>query len=138
MARQWLDVFSPANYPWTNPEVLRRTRAQAGMNLLRGLGHWLDDFGALLTGRRVAATEFVVGKDVAATPGDVVYRNELMELIQYRPVTDQVRPEPILIVPAWIMKYYILDLSLDNSIVRYGLGAYRVHGLLEKSGRELP
>jgi polyhydroxyalkanoate synthase subunit PhaC len=123
MARQWLDVFSPANYPWTNPEVLRRTRAQAGMNLLRGLGHWLDDFGALLTGRRVAATEFVVGKDVAATPGDVVYRNELMELIQYRPVTDQVRPEPILIVPAWIMKYYILDLSPDNSIVRYLVAA---------------
>ena len=123
MARQWLDVFSPANSPWTNPEVLRRTRAEAGMNLARGLCYWLDDFGALLTKRRDPAGEFVVGKGVAVTPGDVVFRNELMELIQYRPMAEQVRPEPILIVPAWIMKYYILDLSPENSLVRYLVSA---------------
>ena len=119
LARQLLDIGSPANFPWTNPEVVRRTLEESGDNLRRGLAYWLEDCEARLTGREGGNGSYVVGRDVAVTPGDVVYRNELFELIQYRPTTAQVRPEPILIVPAWIMKYYILDLSPANSLVRY-------------------
>ena len=119
LTRQWLDVLSPANWPWSNPEVVRRTRAEAGRNLVRGVGHWLEDLQGPLAGGSVPARDFVVGANVAVTPGEVVYRNELIELIQYRSVTEKVRPEPILIVPAWIMKYYVLDLSPENSLVRY-------------------
>ena len=123
MARQWLDVLSPANCAWTNPEVVRRTQAEAGANLARGLGYWLDDWASSLAGQPTAPDGLVVGKDLAITPGDVVYRNELIELIQYRPVTERVHPEPILIVPAWIMKYYILDLTPDTSLVRHLVAA---------------
>ena len=119
LARQLLDVSSPSNFPWANPEVVRRTLEESGDNLRRGLGYWLEDCEARLTGRQSGNGSHVVGRDVAVTPGDVVYRNELFELIQYRPTTAQARPEPILIVPAWIMKYYILDLSPANSLVRY-------------------
>jgi polyhydroxyalkanoate synthase len=119
VARQLLDLLSPTNLPWTNPEVVRRTLEEGGNNLLRGFGFWLQDLEVQLTGRTSGTGPYVVGHDVAATPGDVVYRNDLMELIQYRPMTEKVRPEPILIVPAWIMKYYILDLSPENSLVRY-------------------
>jgi polyhydroxyalkanoate synthase len=119
MARQLLDILSPANLPWSNPEVIRRTAQEGGRNLLRGLGYWLEDVEARLVGRPANTGGYVVDRDVAVTAGDVVYRNDLMELIQYRPSTGKVRPEPILIVPAWIMKYYILDLSPENSLVRY-------------------
>ena len=121
--RQWLDMFSPSNFPLTNPEVLERTRAAGGMNLLLGARYFAEDFERLWAGRkRVGAEQFRPGHEVAVTPGKVVYRNRLIELIQYRPATKQVRPEPILIVPAWIMKYYILDLSPANSLVRYLVG----------------
>jgi polyhydroxyalkanoate synthase len=120
VTRQILDVFSPANFVATNPEVLRKAAREHGMNFVRGMRNYIDDV------RRVAnnlplddAGAFKVGENVAVTPGKVVFRNELMELIQYAPVTPLVRPEPILIVPAWIMKYYILDLSPSNSLVRY-------------------
>jgi polyhydroxyalkanoate synthase len=120
IARQWLDVLSPGNFLFSNPVVLKRTQQESGRNLLRGALNWMDDVIRYLSGGvQPGAEHFVVGRDVAVTPGRVVLRNELIELIQYAPVTGQVRPEPILIVPAWIMKYYILDLSPGNSLIRY-------------------
>jgi polyhydroxyalkanoate synthase len=119
-SRQILDVFSPSNFLVTNPDVLKKTQMEGGQNLLRGLWNFIEDWERFANGRPPVGTEkFKVGKDIAATPGKVVYRNRLMELIQYEPTTAQARPEPILIVPAWIMKYYILDLSAKNSLVRY-------------------
>lgn len=118
--RQVLDVFSPSNFLWTNPDVLKRTQETSGQNLLRGFENFVDDWQRSLRGAPPAGVEaFQVGHDVAATPGKVVYRNRLIELIQYEPTTANVHPEPILIVPAWIMKYYILDLSPKNSMVRF-------------------
>jgi len=123
MARQLLDVFSPSNFPLTNPEVLERTVRESGTNLLRGMRHMGEDWEHELSGKRpVGAEEFAPGRNVAVTAGKVVFRNRLIELIQYAPSTDRVRPEPVLIVPAWIMKYYILDLSEKNSLVRYLTG----------------
>jgi polyhydroxyalkanoate synthase len=120
VARNAFETLSPANYLVTNPELLEATRAEAGQNLIRGFGNWLDDVERTLRREGPAGTEkFVVGRDVAATPGKVIFRNALVELIQYSPATPNVYAEPVLIVPAWIMKYYILDLSPSNSMVRY-------------------
>ncbi|MEZ5934947.1 MAG: alpha/beta fold hydrolase [Alphaproteobacteria bacterium] len=120
VARQILDRYSPSNALFTNPEVLARTMEQGGMNLLRGAQNAVEDWQRSIAGwKRPDGNGFVVGKDVAVTPGKVVYRNRLIELIQYAPTTDRVHAEPVLIVPAWIMKYYILDLSPANSLVRY-------------------
>jgi polyhydroxyalkanoate synthase len=120
VARQWLDMWSPGNQLLTNPVVLKQTLEQGGTNLLRGWLNGLDDLDRLVTGMPPAGTEdFAVGRNLAVTPGKVVMRNRLVELIQYAPTTEQVRPEPILIVPAWIMKYYILDLSPHDSLIRY-------------------
>jgi polyhydroxyalkanoate synthase len=118
--RQWLDMFSPSNYVLTNPEVLERTRSEAGLNLWRGAWNFIEDAERAWAGRKRVGTEaFQVGRNLAVTPGKVVYRNNLIELIQYAPRSATVRPEPVLVVPAWIMKYYILDLSPHNSLVRY-------------------
>ncbi|MGO8737359.1 PHA/PHB synthase family protein [Rhodoblastus sp.] len=119
-ARQWLDAFSPSNLPWTNPEVLHAALKEGGANFLHGYENWLEDVrGALDPKAAQSSDEYVVGRDVAVTPGKVVLRNELMELIQYAPRAPQTRPEPLLIVSAWIMKYYILDLSPHNSFIRF-------------------
>jgi polyhydroxyalkanoate synthase len=119
-ARQILDVFSPSNFLLTNPVVVNATLHQGGQNLVNGWRLLVEDMQAQVVGRGpVGSEEFRVGYEVAATPGKVIYRNELIELIQYAPSTSKVRKEPILIVPAWIMKYYILDLSSSNSLVRY-------------------
>ncbi len=122
-ARQCLDMFSPSNIPFANPEVVEKTIATGGQNFVQGFRNWLEDASRVATQQPPVGTEkFVVGKDVAVTPGKVVYRNRLIELIQYSPATETVFAEPILIVPAWIMKYYILDLSPQNSLIRYLVG----------------
>ena len=118
--RQILDVFAPSNFLLTNPELQGHAREHGGMNFVQGLQNFLEDWERAVSGKRpVGAEAFKVGRDVAITPGKVIFRNRLIELIQYAPTTEQVRPEPILIVPAWIMKYYILDLSPQNSLVRF-------------------
>ncbi|CAN7282061.1 PHA/PHB synthase family protein [Rhizobacter sp. LjRoot28] len=119
-ARQWLDLFSPGNQLAANPVVLDRTVKEGGANLARGLLNFVDDVERLSSDAPVSGTEnYIVGRDVAVTPGEVVLRNRLIELIQYRPSTPTVLAEPVLIVPAWIMKYYILDLSQTNSLIKY-------------------
>lgn len=119
-ARQLLDVFSPVNFALTNPAVLEQTIKQGGTNLVHGAINFYEDWRRLVAGQKpVGADAFRVGREVAVTPGKVVFRNHLIELIQYEPATKKVYAEPIFIVPAWIMKYYILDLSPENSLVRY-------------------
>ena len=118
--RQMLDLWSPSNFSWSNPEVLRAAWSQGGLNFANGAAHFADDWRRETLGEPPAGADaFVPGRDVALTPGKVVMRNRVAELIQYSPSTPQVHPEPILIVPAWIMKYYILDLSPHNSLVKY-------------------
>jgi len=120
MARQLLDAWSPSNFVWTNPEILRSTLESGGANLVAGLSNLAEDIRRTQAGELpVGADAFRVGESVATTKGKVVFRNHLIELIQYSPATPMVFAEPILIVPAWIMKYYILDLSPNNSLVRY-------------------
>ena len=119
-SRQILDMFAPSNFPLSNPEILLRTVATGGLNLAKGWQNFMEDAERAISGKRlIGADNFVVGRDVAKTQGKVIYRNRLIELIQYAPASATVRPEPILIVPAWIMKYYILDLSPHNSLVKY-------------------
>jgi polyhydroxyalkanoate synthase len=119
-ARQLLDMMAPSNFPATNPEILERTLREAGMNLVRGYWYFFEDSVRWAAGLPPPGVEaFKPGETVAVTPGKVVARTRMMELIQYSPATGTVHPEPVLIVPAWIMKYYILDLSPANSLVRY-------------------
>jgi polyhydroxyalkanoate synthase len=120
MARQWLEMVSPANIFVTNPQVLQRTAATGGANLLIGAAHGMEDLGRKAFGLPPAGAEaFRPGHEVAVTPGKVIMRNELVELIQYAPTTPTVHAEPVLVVSAWIMKYYVLDLSPHNSLIRY-------------------
>jgi polyhydroxyalkanoate synthase subunit PhaC len=121
--RQLLDMAAPTNFIATNPVLQQRILDTGGRCLVEGARHFAEDLRRAISGDRPAGSEaFELGRDLAATPGQVVLRNELMELIQYAPTTDAVRPEPVLIVPAWIMKYYILDLSAHNSLVRWLTG----------------
>jgi len=118
--RQLLDVVAPSNSPLTNPIVLAQALRRGGMNFVKGTQNFWEDWRRIVSGEKpVGSDAFQVGRDVAATPGKVIFRNRLIELIQYAPMTSTVHAEPILIVPAWIMKFYILDLSPANSLVRY-------------------
>ena len=120
VTRQLLDRYSPSINPWLNPEIAQATLASGGMNLIQGWQNFVEDWERAVSGKPPVGTEaFQVGRNLAVTPGQVVYRNHLIELIQYSPSTTKVYAEPILIVPAWIMKYYILDLSPENSLVKY-------------------
>ncbi|MBK7655598.1 MAG: polyhydroxyalkanoic acid synthase [Betaproteobacteria bacterium] len=127
-ARQWMDALSPSNWAATNPEVLRKGQESMGQTWLKGFESYTRDMQAMRQARTdanpdtLAELDFEVGKQVAITPGKVVFRNHLIELIQYTPMTKTVFPEPLLIIPSCIMKYYILDLSPENSMVRYLVG----------------
>lgn len=119
-ARQFLDSVAPSNFLLSNPDLFFETLQRGGMNLFQGAVNAAEDFKINLTGELPANMEnFKPGKDVATAKGKVVFRNDLMELIQYDPLTPKVYKEPILILPAWIMKYYILDLSPHNSLVKW-------------------
>ncbi|MFZ5795036.1 MAG: PHA/PHB synthase family protein [Sphingomonas sp.] len=123
LVRQFLDAASPSNIGWLNPEVIERIVATGGFCLLDGAANAAEDARRTLAHERPVGEEgFRLGIDVATTPGKVVLRNRLIELIQYSPTTAAVHATPILIVPAWIMKYYILDLSPHNSLVRWLVG----------------
>ena len=118
--RQLLDIVSPSNFPFTNPEVIDATIKQAGSNFINGFNNWIEDASRTINKEPPMGSDaFKVGENIAITPGKVVYRNHLIELIQYDPTTPKVYAEPILIIPAWIMKYYILDLSPNNSMAKY-------------------
>jgi polyhydroxyalkanoate synthase len=121
--RQYLDAFSPANFPLTNPESLRRAIDTGSISLLSGLANLLADAaedGGLV--RRRATEDFELGVTLAATPGSVVYQNELMQLIQYAPATDEVYRRPLLYVPPLVNKYYLLDLQPKSSLIRWLVG----------------
>lgn len=121
-ARQLTSALSPSNYPLTNPEVLRITWERKGMNLVDGARNLVDDIRQNPNLFNVAMTDrsaFEVGGNLATTPGKVVYQNELMQLIQYSPTTETVARRPLLIVPPWINKFYILDLTERNSFIRW-------------------
>jgi polyhydroxyalkanoate synthase len=122
-ARQWLDRVAPSNGVGVNPVVLEQIARTGGTNLWQGALNAVEDWQRMASGRKPAGAEaFEVGRAVAATPGKVVFRNRLIELIQYTPTTKLVQPQPLLLVPAWIMKYYILDLSPHNSLIRWLVG----------------
>ena len=116
--RQYIDALSPSNFALTNPQVLRETLHSGGQNLLKGLNNLLADIerGGI---RMADENAFKLGENIATTPGRVVFQNELMQLIQYAPSTEMVFKRPLLVIPPWINKYYILDLREKNSFVRW-------------------
>jgi polyhydroxyalkanoate synthase subunit PhaC len=119
--RQFADALAPTNFPLTNPDVLKATIASNGENLVKGLDNLLADIerGHGELSIRQTSGEFVIGENVATAPGKVVFRNQIMELLQYSPTTDEVHARPLLIFPPWINKYYIIDLRPENSFVRW-------------------
>jgi polyhydroxyalkanoate synthase len=123
--RQFIDALAPSNFVLTNPEVLRATIESRGENLLNGLKNLLDDLEHGKGRLHISMTDmaaFKIGENVAATPGKVVYQNDLMQLIQYAPTTATVKRRPLLIIPPWINKFYILDLRPRNSFIRWAVG----------------
>ncbi len=119
-SRQWVDALAPTNYPWTNPTVLMKSLETKGENLVKGYERFLEDMkngASLLNIENTDRKAFKVGQDIAVTPGKVIFQNKLMQVIQYENKTKKVYKTPVLIVPAWINKYYILDLRSGNSMV---------------------
>ncbi|MFD2228682.1 PHA/PHB synthase family protein [Alkalimarinus sediminis] len=121
-SRQIVNALSPSNFPLTNPEVLKKTLSSGGVNLIDGFKQFVDDYKKNPGMFNVSMTDFTafsVGKNVATTPGKVVFQNEMMQLIQYQPTTEKVNKTPLLIIPPWINKYYILDLKEKNSLIKW-------------------
>ncbi|WP_253450415.1 class I poly(R)-hydroxyalkanoic acid synthase [Halomonas sp. Y3] len=121
-ARQLVNAMAPTNFVTTNPEVMRKTLETRGQNLVDGLNRLRQDLDNSAEGLNVTMTDrsaFEVGRNIAVTPGSVVYENELIQLIQYAPTTEKVFKTPLLVIPPWINKYYILDLREDNSFVKW-------------------
>ncbi len=122
--RQYVDALSPSNFALTNPQVLRETLASGGQNLLKGLNNLLSDIergGGRLQISMTDEKAFKLGQNVATTPGKVVYQTELMQLIQFEPTTKEAYKTPLVIIPPWINKYYILDLRPSNSFIKWAL-----------------
>ena len=122
--RQYIDALSPSNFAMTNPEVFRETVKSHGQNLLKGLNNLLrdvEDGGGNLRVKMTDTSAFELGKNVATTPGKVVFQTEMMQLVQYTPSTDKVLKKPLLIVPPWINKFYILDLREKNSYIKWAV-----------------
>ena len=120
--KQFADAIAPTNFAITNPEVLRLTAETKGENLVKGLQHMLEDLEKGKGRLRISMTDetaFKVGENVASTPGKVVFQNDLIQLIQYSPTTEKVHELPIVVMPPWINKYYILDLRPKNSLVKW-------------------
>jgi len=123
--RQFVDAIAPSNFLMTNPEVLRATIESRGENLINGLKNLLDDLErgkGRLAIKMTDMSAFRIGENIAVTPGKVVYQNDLLQLIQYEPTTATVKRRPVLIMPPWINKYYILDLQPANSFIRWAVG----------------
>src|SRR5262245_53227776 len=119
-ARQWIDAMCPANFAATNPEAMRQALDTRGESITRGIANLLDDAQR----KRISQTDhaaFEVGRNLAVTPGDVVYENELIQLIQYKATTPQVAKRPLVVIPPCINKYYILDLQPDNSFAAHAV-----------------
>ena len=122
--RQFVDAIAPSNFVATNPEVLKTTLETGGNNLLNGLANLLEDLErgeGRLAITMTSRDAFRIGENIAATPGKVVMQNDMMQLIQYTPTTAEVRRRPLLIVPPWINKFYILDLRPENSFIRWAV-----------------
>jgi polyhydroxyalkanoate synthase len=120
--RQISSAMSPSNFPQTNPEVVRETLATNAKNLVQGMTHFVEDMeksGDLLKISQTDTAAFEVGRNLALTPGQVIFQNDILQLIQYAPSTDKVRGTPLLIVPPWINKYYILDLTPAKSLIKF-------------------
>ncbi|HEX4112052.1 MAG TPA: class I poly(R)-hydroxyalkanoic acid synthase [Stellaceae bacterium] len=123
--RQFVDAMAPSNFVMTNPQVLRATMESGGENLIHGLEHMLEDLErgkGRLSIKMTDLDAFKIGENIATSPGKVVYQNDLLQLIQYAPTTETVQRRPLLVIPPWINKYYILDLRPDNSFVRWAVG----------------
>jgi len=123
--KQMASALSPTNFPVTNPVVLRETLASNGRNLLHGMANFMHDLkksGDVLSISQTDVEAFEVGRNIATSPGKVVFQNELIQLIQYAPSTESVHATPLLIVPPWINKFYILDLGPQKSFIRYMVG----------------
>ncbi len=122
--RQWIDALSPSNFVATNPVVLRKTAESGGENLLDGMENLLSDLEKGRGELRISMTDedaFSLGENIASTPGKIVYEDDLMQLIQYEPTTKKVRAVPLLVVPPWINKFYVLDLQPGNSFIKWAV-----------------
>ena len=119
-----MDALSPSNFIFTNPEVLKETVESGGANLVRGFEHMQKDLERGKGQLKISTTDynaFKLGKNIASTKGGVIYENDLMQLIQYEPTTEKVHKTPLLIIPPWINKYYILDLQPQTSFIKWAV-----------------